>query len=447
LPRGGGSPRLAGVSEQPSNTEYRCPGEHYPISRAVHLARLGGYYASCRDCPRRDDTAGLSARQVRRLAEIRSQAPERLRLTAEGLRDAAINDVSPAVARAIAIDFARRLRDRRAASRLLVVFASDGRLSTAAIVTAVVEGIRWTGCEVVDLGAASAPCMAFAIGQLEAEGGVYLGNPSGAAHTLGMKFWIGGGPLSQGEFLDSLAAFNVRSRRCVPHTLDRPSRSFGPLRRMDAEDIYLRELRPAYHALRPLRFVLQCACEPLVSYLEDLLRSVACRVIRAEPGGEFGRQVVAAKAHFGMRIDGDGDSGQVFDEQGRAVATEQLTELFADVGCVERRPAEEARSTGKSNRSSSGNQFSTPSRNAPPADVACAERRPAEEARSTGKSNRSSSGNQFSTPSRNAPPIAEVRAPHTLPSDALQTLTLLLVHLSRDDLAFSVALDRAARKR
>jgi len=42
-------------------------------------------------------------------------------------------------------------------------------------VTAVVEGIRWTGCEVVDLGAASAPCMAFAIGQLEAEGGVYLG--------------------------------------------------------------------------------------------------------------------------------------------------------------------------------------------------------------------------------------------------------------------------------
>ncbi len=344
-------------------------------------------------------------RQVRRLAEIHSRASERLRLTAEGFRDAAINDVRPAVARAIAIDFTRRLWDRCAASRPLVVFANDGRLSTAAIVAAVVEGIRWTGCEVVNLGAASAPCMAFAIGHLEAEGGVYLGNPSGAAHTLGMKFWIGGEPLSQGEFLRIHHA-----QRDMFVAIDRPTRSFGPLRRMDAADIYLREIRPAYHALRPLRFVLQCACEPVVSYLEDLLQSVACRAIRAEPGGEFGRQVVAAKAHFGMRIDGDGDgdSGRVFDEQGRAVATEQLAELFADVGCVERRPADEARSTGTSNRSSSGNQFSTPS--------------------------------------RNAPPIAEVRAPHAAPSDALRTLTLLLVLLSRDDRTFSVVLDRAKAK-
>jgi hypothetical protein len=343
------------VSEQLSDIEYRCPGENYAISRAVHLARLAGYYAACRDCPRREDTAGLSSRQVRRVTEAHKRLDVLPRSGAEGFRNVAINNMNPKSARAIAVEFARRLLDQCGVAQPAIVFASDGRLSTAAIVAAVVDGIRWTGCAVVDLGAASAPCAARAIEQLKADGGIYLGNPSGSTHTLGVKFWFGGdrvsdGPTLNGDWLE-------------PTLLDRPGRAFGPLRRWNAAEEYLSELRPAYHALRPLRFVLRCTCEPVVAYLEDLLQSVACRVIPAEIGIDFGQQIVAGKAHFGIEITDDGETAALFDEQGRAVVAERLVRLM---------PRE---------------------------------------------------------------------------TDALRTLTHLLVLLSRDDMAFSLVLDRAGRER
>lgn len=98
----------------------------------------------------------------------------------------------------------------------------------------------------------------------------------------------------------------------------------------------MNELRPAYHALRPLRFVLACICEPVVSYLDDLLKNVACRIIPAEPGSDFGGQVVAAKAHFGLIISNDGEDGSVYDEQGRAVSEQELC------ACSRERPANRA---------------------------------------------------------------------------------------------------------
>jgi phosphomannomutase len=378
---------LAGVGSELSNVEYRCPGEDYTISRAVHLARLAGYYDACRECAHRSDTAGLSARQVRRLAEIDALPRHRPLLAAEGIRDAAINDVTPHLARTIAAEFARRLQGSRHAPRAVrqsgsetprtVVFAGDGRLSTAAIVAAVAEGICWTGCEAVDLGAASAPCLAMAIGRMAADGGIYVGNSSGAAHTVGIKFWVGGKPLSQSELFDTAAGCNVfgtlrlppdYGTRSVPGTLDRPSRSFGPLRRMNAAEDYLNELRPAYHGLRPLRFVLQCGCVPVVTYLHELLQNVACRAIPAEPGGDFGGQIVGAKAHFGMVITDDGENALVYGERGRTMAADRMTGLLTDSEQV---------------------------------------------------------------------PVA----------DALRTLTLLLVLLSRDDLPFSAVLDRVMAKR
>jgi hypothetical protein len=335
------------VNEQLSETVYRCPGESYTISRVVHLARLAGYYAPCRDCPRREDTVGLSARQVRRVTEAHKRVDFPLRPGPAGIGNMPINDLSPPAARAVAIEFTAQLQSSRHAPRAVrpklqaseesssapqgelntdsrrhvpIVFACDGRLSTAAIVAAVVDGIRWTGCEAIDLGPASAPCTARAIKELAAAGGIYLGNPSDAAHTVGMKFWAGGRRIG---FNPTLFEGDQK-----PAAFDRPVRAFGPLRRWDAAEGYLNALRSAYHALRPLKFVLQCSCEPVSNYLNDLLQNVACRVIPSDPGSEFSPQVSAAKAHFGIEITDDGERAEVFDEQGRGVAIDQLKNLI-----------------------------------------------------------------------------------------------------------------------
>ncbi len=241
---------------------------------------------------------------------------------AEGAGNVAINDLGPNVARRIAAEFARYVRPATA------VVAGDGRLATAAIIAAVVEGLRWTGCEAVDSGPASAPCTARAIQHLTADGGIFVGNPHGAPHTVGLKFWARSQPLSQGGLLDDVAAALLT--RADEAMIDRPTRRFGPLRRFAAAEVYLGDLRPAYHALRPLRFVLACTVAPVTAYLEELIRNVACRIIFSESGNHrLGEQVVAAGAHFGIQIGDDGENCQVVDERGQWIEAERLLALIA----------------------------------------------------------------------------------------------------------------------
>jgi phosphomannomutase len=331
LPFPPGSPKVPGVIQDPSTAEYVCPGETYSISRAVHLGRLAGFHPACRDCPRRDDTVGLSSRQIRQLAEVGSRAKQPLRFHAAGVGSMAINDLHPKVARRIAIEFARRIAspaDQEGSGRAIVVVASDGRPATAAIISAIIEGVRWTGCEVVDLGPASAPCAARTVQHLAADGGIFVGNAHGAPHTVGLKFRAHGERLSQGALLDDMAA--ALQTGSGEAAIDRPTRAFGSLRRFAMAEIYLSDFRPAYHALRPLRFVLDCTLGPVAAYVEELLRDVACRTIPGQHGIGLGQQVAAAQAHFGMQIVDDGENCRVVDERGEAVAAERLTALFAE---------------------------------------------------------------------------------------------------------------------
>ena len=55
--------------------QYICPGETYPISRAVHLARLAAYFPACRECPYRNDPEALRA-PVDSLPETRAETVE-----------------------------------------------------------------------------------------------------------------------------------------------------------------------------------------------------------------------------------------------------------------------------------------------------------------------------------------------------------------------------------
>jgi phosphomannomutase len=279
--------------------------------------------------------------------------------------------------------------------------ADDGRLATAAIRAAIIDGLRWTGCAVIDLGPASAPCCTRATEQLLSEGAVFVGSADGAPRSVGLKFWAQGEPLSQGDLLDGIAAA-VEDNSCEV-SIDRPTRQYGPLRRHDATEGYLSDSRPAYHALRPLSFVLDCLVEPIFGHLEELMKNVACRVVRAErAGGEIGQQVVRSKAHFGVHIGDDGDNCRLFDERGRAVEAQELLALlaadFAD-------PAV----TGGELRQQT---FRT--------------------MRHSGATIATDSAGRIWYAGRHAP----------LP-DALQTVTLLLVLLSRGDLALSDVLSQA----
>ena len=221
---------------------------------------------------------------------------------------------------------------------------------------------------------------------------------------MGLKFWAHGEPLSQGGLLDDMAA--SLGMRPGEARIDRPTRKFGAMRHFAAADIYLSDFRPAYHALRPLRFVLDCTVEPVVDYLKELMHNVACQIIPCGTakyrGTASGR---AAQAHFGIQFGDDGENCRVVNERGQSVEIERLSALVAaSLACPVMQGGELRQQTFLRIRESR-------LRPAPPT-------RPARLWYTTG---------------------------HAPLPDALRTLTILLVLLTRDDLAFSAVLDREGR--
>lgn len=350
---------------EPVRDEFRCPGEPGVISRAVHLGRLASFYPACRDCPHRHDTGTLSARRVRRIVQTERRVDRERWRTPEGLAGVALNEIDATRVRSFAAAFGVYLqrgwpsRDRHPE----VALAHDGRWLAVELVPAASEGLRWAGCDVVELGAATAARLAHGALRIGAAGALLVGNPLGLPHTVGIKLWGPDvRPLSRDGQLDAVEQIERES-------MNRPSRQFGGLSRRDFSREYLDALRPHYHALRPLRVVLDWSSILATRSLAELSAPVACEFIPAElktphaAGQHAGAatnirrppspalphrctsrndadwpvrqrwaslaaQVVAQRAHFGLWTDGDGEAIHLVDELGQSVSTERLLLAF-----------------------------------------------------------------------------------------------------------------------
>ena len=314
---------MAHMEPEKNNCEYRCPGQDYPVSQAVHMARLAGFYPPCRTCPHCEDTGRLSQRVARRVEETRVRAGvgEVSLFFDGGAAGVYLNHIGSRQAQRMAAALGLVLREAREPNEAeppVAIVAGDGRAIVPELVAAVAEGLRWSGCHVVDIGSASSPCTAFAVGHFEADGGILVGNPGREPQTVGLKFWGSRGrPLSMGAGSPSLDDV----RRIYEDLPGRPCRKYGSLRQLQVEDGYLATLDDHYHALRPLRVLLDCGCRPLAEYLQRLTGPLACEIIHCS-------EVRENDAHLGVSIEGNGETCAVFDERGEAVETERLTSLI-----------------------------------------------------------------------------------------------------------------------
>jgi phosphomannomutase len=325
--------------------DYRCPGELHSISRAVHLGRLAAFYPACRQCPLREDTASLSSRQVEQLRAVRAATAPRELFSEEGAGGVYRNDFTPAIGRRVAKAFggivqqegpreSRQDRVQNDARTCLcpsfgspektLLLAGDGRALTAEVTAAVGEGLRSSGCHVIDIGAATAACLGFAVRQLQVAGGVLVGNPSRQPHVAGLQFWREGPrPLSRGGSLEPLM-------EQYESGADHPVARQGQRHRFQAEEAYLAAIGEYHHALRPLRVIVDSASTPLLNYLQRLSAAVACQVLpRRILRTDLREQVQVEGAHFAVSLDGDGETCEVFDERGRAISAERMLLLLA----------------------------------------------------------------------------------------------------------------------
>jgi len=334
-----------------SDVEYRCPGERHPIDRAIHLGRLAVFYPDCRICPHRDDTGVLSPLQVKQLAEVGPRYQDRALHSAEGIAGVFYNQLTPRAARRFATAVGVVLREGAApnAEAPAIMLAGDGRPLTAELVAAASEGLRTAGCQVRDVGAVTSGCLARAISHFHADAGLYVGNLPGQPHTASLRVW--GRAACPWSAPGRLAAVQA----IVERGIDRPVRSYGSLQRSAFDDLYLAELQPTFHALRPLSIVVDTSSAPLIKNLEELLHHSACRILRprepesfsqvgSRPDGKNRKEtpsfqehrlervcqaVCSERAHFGIWIDGDGEALHLVDERGKVVDPERSLVMVA----------------------------------------------------------------------------------------------------------------------
>ena len=143
--------------------EFRCPGEAYSISHAVHLGRLASYYPACRGCAHRADVRLLPPPIVRGWSEVLNRPEVAASFTAEGY-EARFDGRAHHRQRAARSRWQwapLSVRSRTAAARVpQVLLGGDGHWSTADLINAASEALVWAGCRAVDVGAVTTPALA-----------------------------------------------------------------------------------------------------------------------------------------------------------------------------------------------------------------------------------------------------------------------------------------------
>ncbi len=266
--------------------DYQCPGEDYPISESVHLGRLASFYPACRDCQHRQATLSLGKRRVKQIERARHFAPQPPICDSEGIHGSDRQQLTPQSVRQLAASLGVELR-QHTKNHPQVVIASDGRPLLAEFVAAAAGGLRWAGCQVVETGAATAALLTMALAKSGAEGALLLGNPGSNVRTIGLKFW---GPYGLPLPAEQIAAL----MQVVQRGVDRPTRRWGTSSRLSAETDYLASLQDYFHALRPLKWVLDTGSAVVEDYARRLGQSVACELV-------FSRDLPAQRVVQGKR--------------------------------------------------------------------------------------------------------------------------------------------------
>ncbi len=299
IPTGGSEPPPSPTLHAELPRTYVCPGESHAIPRPVHLARLAAFYPNCRHCEHRTDTGHLPRSMVGRLEQSARRGEQFSPFRGEGIRGAYLNQFTRKTAARIAAAVADRLwTDRPLIGRTdwsvadeaaplpsnrrsvgpTVVIGQDSRASSPDLCVGISTSLRTMGCEVVDVGRVSGPCLTFAVEHLQAEAGLYVTGSGCPLSWTGIDIVGAGGiPWSTNGTLEDIER---RYNGDVP----RPTRRGGSQRFFDASVPYRASLLKHFQELRPLTVVCSCSESTIFDSLVPLFDGLPCKLVPLESG-------------------------------------------------------------------------------------------------------------------------------------------------------------------
>ncbi|HHW4678284.1 MAG TPA: phosphomannomutase/phosphoglucomutase [Xylella sp.] len=245
-------------------------------------------------------------------------------------------DLTPDVARLIgqAIGTAMHVKGLRG-----IVIGRDARLSSAELSAALSDGLRHTGCDVVDIGLAPTPVVYFAACHLDVSSCVAVTGGHHPSDYNGFKIVLGGESLSS-EAISELY-------RCIVDGRFHMSVDPGRLNERDVIGDYIQRIADDVQLNRPLKIVADAGNGVAGEIVPRLFEAIGAELLplHCEIDGAFPdrypdtsnpenlqkliQMVEHSDADLGIAFDGDAGSLSVVTRQGRVVLSDRLLMLFA----------------------------------------------------------------------------------------------------------------------
>ena len=218
-----------------------------------------------------------------------------------------------------------------------IVVARDGRLSGPDLSAALIEGLRASGCDVIDIGAAPTPVLYFATFHLNTGSGVMVTGSHNPPDYNGFKIVLGGETLSE-DAIQNLYA-RISESNFASGT--------GGLQSMNLQNDYLERISGDVQVERRLKVVVDCGNGIAGATAPAVLEAIGCEVVPlfCEVDGNFPNHhpdpsdpqnlqdlaltVKQIKADIGVAFDGDGDRLGVVTTEGESIYPDRLLMLFA----------------------------------------------------------------------------------------------------------------------
>ena len=244
--------------------------------------------------------------------------------------------LTPAAARAIGAALGSQARTQTVRD---IAVGRDGRLSGPALRDALTEGIRSTGCGVVDIGMVATPMLYFATYHLGTSSGVSITGSHNPPQYNGMKLVLAGHAL-YGEGLQALR------QRIESGDLVR-SPAPGRLRSEQIDEAYIERIAGDVRLARPMTVAVDCGNGVAGAIAPRLFRALGCRVVElfCEVNGTFPNHhpdpahpenlqdlinaLRTTDAELGLAFDGDGDRLGVVTKDGSIIYPDRQIMLFA----------------------------------------------------------------------------------------------------------------------
>ena len=242
--------------------------------------------------------------------------------------------LTPAVARALGRAIGSEARERGLKE---IVVGRDGRLSGPDMVAALVEGLRATGMDVIDIGAVPTPVVYFGCYHLNTGSGVSVTGSHNPPDYNGFKIVLGGETLSE----DSIQALYARIAE------SRFVEGKGGLQMLDISADYIQRIANDIQVEKKLKVVIDCGNGIAGAIAPQVIEGIGCEVVPlyCEVDGTFPNHhpdpsdlhnlqdlilsVKQMNADIGIAFDGDGDRLGVVTKTGEVIFPDRLLMLFA----------------------------------------------------------------------------------------------------------------------